>query len=129
MKPYVIAKIGSRQYKLLEGDVLEVEKQDLKPEVLFYFDGKKVEVGTPVLKNVSVKLTVQEEKKSKKVSVRRFKSKSRYQKNKGHRQGIIVVKVGKISAKAKTTVKNSAVKKPATKKAVVKAKKAPAKKK
>ena len=47
----------------------------------------------------------------KKVNVGRFKAKSRYQKSKGYRQPLSVVKVESISTKAETPVKHEKVEK------------------
>jgi len=66
-----------------------------------------VQIGQPEVEKAGVVLKVLEHGKDKKISVRRFKSKSRYRKNKGHRQGISIVEVVSIkagSAKGKTKV-------------------------
>ncbi len=98
MEKYAVIKLGTRQYVVHENDVFEVEKQDkpLKAEVLFYSDGSKSMVGEPVLKDVTVKMSVVEEKRGRKIIVGRFKAKSRYKKKRGHRQELTVIKVDKI---------------------------------
>lgn len=94
---YAVISLGGKQFKVSEGDTLKLERQDgVSNEVLYYSDGESVQVGTPKLANISVKLTKTEDKKDKKVRVARFKSKSRYKKTKGHRQPISVLKVEKI---------------------------------
>lgn len=65
-------------------------------EVLFMDDGKASQLGAPLLKGKSVEGKIVEEGRSKKVTVLRYKSKSRYRKEKGHRQPFVKVKIGKI---------------------------------
>ena len=99
MEKYAVIKLGSKQYLVHEGDEIELERQKspLKIDVLLYADESDVIIGDPYLSVVSVKTSVLEEKLGKKVRVARFKKKSRYDKVKGHRQPISVVKIDKIS--------------------------------
>lgn len=98
MDKYAVIKLASKQYLVHEGDVIELERQEkpLKIEVLFYSDGDKNNIGEPELKDVSVKAIVVEEKLGKKVRVARFKKKSRYERVRGHRQPISIIKIEKI---------------------------------
>jgi large subunit ribosomal protein L21 len=131
MEKYAVIKFASKQFLVQEGDVIELERQSLplKIEVLMFSDGKKRLIGEPELKEVSIKAVVLEEKLGKKIRVARFKKKSGYEKVKGHRQPISVVKIEKISvgeekpkkeskvevdgaAKEKKDTKKSATKKP-----------------
>ena len=99
MEKYAVIKLGSKQYLIHEGDVIELERQEkpLKIGVLMYSDGSKAIIGDPEVKEVLVKASVLEEKLGKKVRVARFKKKSRYEKVRGHRQPVSVIKVDKIS--------------------------------
>ena len=99
MEKYAVIKLGSKQYLVHEGDEIELERQKspLKIDVLLYADESDVLIGNPYLSVVSVKTSVLEEKLGKKVRVARFKKKSRYDKVKGHRQPVSVVKIDKIS--------------------------------
>ena len=99
MEKYAVIKLGSKQYLVHEGDEIELERQKspLKIDVLLYADESDVLIGNPYLSAVSVKTSVLEEKLGKKVRVARFKKKSRYDKVKGHRQPVSVVKIDKIS--------------------------------
>ncbi|MBW6441992.1 50S ribosomal protein L21 [Patescibacteria group bacterium] len=112
MEKYAVIKLASKQYLVREGDVIKVERQQkpLKIEVLFYSEGDTRIIGEPEVKDLSVKAIVLEEKLDKKVRVARFKSKSRYDKVRGHRQPISVIKIEKIS-KGKAD-KDEEVKKP-----------------
>jgi len=114
MEKYAVIKLGSKQYLVHEGDEIELERQKspLKIDVLLYADESDVLIGNPYLSVVSVKTSVLEEKLGKKVRVARFKKKSRYDKVKGHRQPVSVVKIDKISnSEEKEEDKEEAIKK------------------
>lgn len=102
---YAVIATGGKQYKVELGKTVEVEKLDAEGkeiifnQVLLLVDGNKVEVGTPSLKDVTVKGEVIElERKDDKIRVFKFKSKSRYRKLRGHRQTHTVVKVTAIGS-------------------------------
>ena len=120
MKKYAIIQFAGKQFKVCEGDVFELERQDSKLEhqVIFFSDGDKILVGTPELKDIVVTLIEIEQKRSRKIRVARFKSKSRYRRVNGHRQPLSVIKVEKIGIKVAT--KKKPVKKAVTKKAATK---------
>lgn len=81
-----------------EGQTFEVETQNsLNNEVLAYFDGKKLDLGLPIVKGVSVELEKIEDKKADKIKVVKFKAKSRYRRHIGHRQSVSVYKVKSIT--------------------------------
>ena len=103
MEKYIVIKLASKQYLVREGDVIELERQQkpIKSEVLFYFDGEKAIIGDPEVKGIDFEISVLEEKLGKKVRVARFKKKSRYDKVKGHRQPISILKVENIGGKPK----------------------------
>lgn len=101
MKKYAIIRLQGHQYKVSEGDEVLVDKISEKeePEVLFYSDGEKVKVGKPTLKDVSVKIKVLSEEKGDKVSVFKYKGKSRYRRKRGFRSQLTKVLIEKISSK------------------------------
>jgi large subunit ribosomal protein L21 len=61
-------------------------------EVLLVDDGSKVQLGTPTLK-ASVSAEVVEQGRAQKVTVIRYRAKSRYFKKNGHRQPFTKVKI------------------------------------
>jgi large subunit ribosomal protein L21 len=90
-----VIKTGGKQYKVKEGDKLNVEKLDEKEgkvikikDVLLLSDekGKEVKIGDPVVKGATVEAKVLEHGKGKKVRVVKYKPKVRYLKERGHRQ-------------------------------------------
>ncbi len=103
---FAIIETGGKQYKVEEGKTYSFESLDKKegsavrfPAVLLFMNGKTVEVGSPMLKNVTVSGKVVSQGKAKKVSVIKYKSKVRYRRNKGHRQHFSKVVIEKISTK------------------------------
>ena len=98
---YAVIKIKGRQYKVSEADTLvvsKVDKNDVKADVLLYVDGEVVKIGKPYLKTNKVGLkVVEEELKGEKISVLKYKAKSRYRKKIGFRPRLTKIVVGKIS--------------------------------
>ena len=98
---YAVIATGGKQYKVSEGDVIRVEKLGAEADSKFtfdqvlYVDGK---VGTPTVQGASVEATVVGDGKAKKVIVYKYKRKTGYHKNNGHRQQYTEVKIDKINA-------------------------------
>lgn len=92
---FAVVKINSKQY-LVEKDgrfTIDSVAKDTQIDVMMAGIGDELMVGEPVLGNFGVKIQVVSEGKGDKLVVRRYKSKSRYRKNKGHRQPISTLKV------------------------------------
>ncbi|KKS31490.1 50S ribosomal protein L21 [candidate division WWE3 bacterium RIFOXYC1_FULL_42_13] len=98
MDKYAIIKIGSAQYKVHEGETLIVDNQNGKvdSEVLLFSDGKTTILGDPIVKDAHVKLKISGALRGDKIVVGRFKSKSRYRKNRGYRDTLTELLVEKI---------------------------------
>ena len=100
---YAIIATGGKQYKVSEGDVISVEKLGLEEGTTITFDeilavsGDKLLVGDDV-KSASVKATVVENGRGKKIIVYKYKRKSGYHKKNGHRQAYTKVKIDAINA-------------------------------
>ena len=99
---YAIIVTGGKQYKVSEGDVIDVEKLNANDgdevtfdEVVAVSDGT-LKVADEV-KTCKVKGTVIGHGKGRKVTVYRYKPKSGYHKKNGHRQPYTRVKIGAIS--------------------------------
>ena len=103
---FAVIKTGGKQYKVKEGDQLEIEKLEIeagKPvefEAMLVSDdeGKDVKVGAPVVSGAKVTAKVLDSGLGKKVSVIKFKSKSRYRRNVGHRQPFTKIQIESIKA-------------------------------
>lgn len=101
MAKIAVIKTGGKQYKVSQDQVLKIEKIDakdgatLKFQTLMTADGEKLELGKPVLGDL-VEGKVIEQGRNDKVSVVKFKNKTRYKRNVGHRQPFTKVKIVKI---------------------------------
>jgi large subunit ribosomal protein L21 len=102
MATIAVIKTGGKQYLVKEGQVLTVEKitgakegDTVEFEVLLTDDGSTTEVGSPKLSG-KVSGTILAEGRGKKVTVVKYKAKSRYHKKRGHRQPFAKVKIGKV---------------------------------
>ncbi len=100
-----VIKTGGKQYVVTEGQTIRTEKVSAEAgkdimfkEVLLYADGRTVKVGMPDVSGAQVRGTVEEQGRSKKVTVVKYKSKTRYRRTKGHRQAYTKVSINKISA-------------------------------
>lgn len=89
---FAIIRIGSGQYQVKEGDLIDVSRIDgdegssIKiTDVLLLNDGKKTTVGKPRVEGASVKAIITKQYKGKKIEVRRFKSKVRERRHIGFR--------------------------------------------
>lgn len=100
---YAIIQTGGKQYRVQEGDVLEVEKLNAEPndivefnEVLAVSKDDNLEIGSPYVEGVKVQAKVLEHGKGKKIIVFKYKPKKNYRKKKGHRQLFTRIEIQKI---------------------------------
>mgnify|MGYP002621149857 FL=1 len=100
---YAIIKTGGKQYKVAEGDVLNVEKLDAEKgaevvfdEVLAIVNDGEVTVGKPFINGAKVTATVEDQGKADKILVFKYKAKANYRKRAGHRQPYTAVKISGI---------------------------------
>lgn len=113
---YAIVMSGNKQYRVSEGDIIEVERLDgvkaeahyAFPKVLLYVEDATRKVGQPALADVEVQATIVGEVKGIKVRVAKFKAKSRYRRVRGFRAKRTQLKIEKITAGAKSTAKVTA---------------------
>lgn len=91
---YAVIRISGKQYKVAEGDVIEVAKVDNTDcDVLLVVDGEDVKIGIPTVVGTKVKLEIVEQFKGKKLEIYKFKAKSRYRRHTGFRAQLTKVKV------------------------------------
>lgn len=105
MSKFAIIETGGKQYRVSDGDIITVEKLEgdfaigdkiVFENVLLTDDGSATNVGMPLIDGVSITGELVEQGLSKKVTVIRYKAKSRYFKKKGHRQPFMKVKITKL---------------------------------
>lgn len=91
MSKIAVVKTGGKQYKVKEGDVIKVEKLEAEPkskiklDTLLIADGNNIELGQPSL-GEKVEAEVINTAKGDKVTVVKYKNKTRYKRTVGHRQ-------------------------------------------
>lgn len=102
---FAVIKTGGKQYIVKEGQVLKIEKlKNAKMDgdvsfdhVLLVADGDNVKVGKPKINGANVSAKVKSEGRAKKITILRYKSKTRSRKKKGHRQPYTEVLIGSIN--------------------------------
>lgn len=95
-----VIKTGGKQYKVKEKQTLKIEKLDKKEGDKFKFEtlmvadsaGKEINLGKPSLGG-KVEGKIIEQGKAKKISVIKYKNKTRYKRNLGHRQPFTKVEI------------------------------------
>ncbi len=104
MTEFAVIETGGKQYQVKSGDVITIEKLDGFKEgdkvtfdkVLLVDDGSNTTIGTPYISGAKVFATYKETGRAPKVTVIKYKQKSRYMKKNGHRQPFSKVEIGKI---------------------------------
>ncbi len=100
-----VVKTGGKQYKISEGDVIQVEK--LKGDVgetinldkvLICGEGASVKVGAPYLEGCTVACEVTEQLRGKKIIVFKKHRRKNYRRKNGHRQSLTRLKITGITA-------------------------------
>ena len=100
---YAIVKTGGKQYKVAEGDVIEIEKLESDPgaavtlPAVLLVDGPSVTATLDALSKVTVSGEVVAHTKGPKIIIHKFKNKTGYHKRQGHRQPLTRVQVIKIA--------------------------------
>ncbi len=115
---FAVIRTGGKQYRVQEGDILEVEKLRKKEgqkvvfkEVLLVEDGDSVLLGMPLVDKAQVKAEVVENFKDEKIIIFKKKRRKQYRRTTGHRQELTRVKIEQIIAEAKAPVEKPKVKK------------------
>ena len=107
---YAIIKTGGRQFRVAEGDTIDVDLLDVDSgktatfgEVLMFADGKDVTYGSPLISGAKVTAEVLEQRKDKKVIAFKYRRRKGYHRTVGHRRKLTRVKIKSISVGAKKT--------------------------
>lgn len=116
---FAVIKTGGKQYRVQQGDVLEIEKLDIEAgkkvifdEVLLVENNGETLIGTPYVDRVQVKAVVLESFKDQKVIVFKKKRRKQYKRKTGHRQQLTRVKIEEILAGGKALSKEKPAEKP-----------------
>jgi large subunit ribosomal protein L21 len=100
---FAIIKTGGKQYRVQEGDFLEVEKLPAEPGKKFHFSqvlligfDQETMIGTPLVEKALVRAEVIDNLKDDKVVVFKKKRRKQFRRTRGHRQELTRVKIEKI---------------------------------
>jgi large subunit ribosomal protein L21 len=99
---YAIIKTGGRQYRVAEGDTVDVDLLDVEPgktatfEVLMHIDGGTISDGGKVTAEVV------EQRKDKKVIAFKYKRRKGYHRTVGHRRKLTRLKIKSITGGSKS---------------------------
>ena len=101
---YAIVKTGGKQYKVAEGDVIEIEKligapgDEISLTAVLLVDGDNLVSDAAALAKVAVTGELVAHTKGPKIRIHKFKNKTGYHKRQGHRQPLTRVKVTGITS-------------------------------
>ena len=105
---YAIIRTGGRQFRVAEGDTLDVDLLDVEPgktatfdDVLLFADGKDLTHGNPLVSGAKVTAEVLEQRKDKKVVAFKYKRRKGYHRTVGHRRKLTRVKIKTIDVGSK----------------------------
>ena len=104
-KIYAIVETGGKQYRVTQGQVLDVDRLEVDEgamveldRVLVVGEGDKVAVGTPTVEGAKVVATSQGDGRARKIIVFKYKPKVRYRRKTGHRQAYTRLAIDEIVA-------------------------------
>lgn len=102
---YAVIRTGGKQYRVAEGDTVQVEKIEAETgatvefdQVLLVADGENVTVGAPLVEGGRVSAEVVSQARGRKIEVIKFKRRKDYQRKLGHRQHYTEVRITGIQA-------------------------------
>ena len=103
---FAIIETGGKQYKVTEGDIINVELLTVEPDseieidkVHAIYNGEKLSTGDPLVKGAKVTCKVLEHGKGKKIVVFHYKAKKNIRKKQGHRQPFTKLQIQEILTK------------------------------
>ena len=101
---YAVIKTGGKQYRVMQGETLRVEKLEADvgaavtfDQVLLLGEGEGITVGTPLVTGASVAATVKAQGRGDKVRIIKFRRRKHHMKQQGHRQYYTEVEITSIS--------------------------------
>ena len=102
---YAVIQTGGKQYRVAEGDVIEVEKLEVEAgaeakfeQVLLVSNGESLSIGVPLVAGAAVIAEVVEQTKAPKVVAFKYKRRKGYHRTVGHRRQLTRLKIKTVSA-------------------------------
>ncbi|ETJ99239.1 ribosomal protein L21 [Eubacterium nodatum ATCC 33099] len=115
---YAVIETGGKQYRVQEGDILNIEKLGIEEgesvefeKVLVLNNDSETKFGTPYVKGAKVVAEVKKNGKGPKIIIFKYKNKKDYRKKQGHRQPFTTVEITSLTGEVKkvaTPVKEEA---------------------
>ncbi len=102
---YAVIATGGKQYRVAQGDVIQIEKLDAEEgssidfeNVLMVGEGESVKIGAPYLEGSKVTATVRSQMRGEKLEIMKFRRRKHHQKRTGHRQYLTLIEINTITA-------------------------------
>ena len=99
---FAVIETGGKQYKVVEGDLIQVEKlpvddggKVLFDKVLLVSREGDIKVGAPFVESAKIVATKVKDVKARKITVFKYKRRKNYKRKTGHRQQLSLVKIEK----------------------------------
>lgn len=109
---YAVIKTGGKQYKVVAGEKLKVEKivgdvgaTVVIDKVLMISDDANTTIGAPLIAGATVSATVLSHGRADKVMIFKFRRRKHYRKTQGHRQSFTEIQIGEILAAGASAAK------------------------
>ena len=97
---YAVIVTGGKQYRVMSGETLRVEKLDVDAgssieinNVLMIGDGDNITIGAPGIAGALVKATVKSHGRLDKIRIVKFRRRKHHRKQMGHRQHYSEIKI------------------------------------
>ena len=102
---YAVIRTGGKQYRVMENDILNVERLAgeegsslIFDEVLAVGEGENLNVGEPLVEGAKVEAEILAQDRAKKIIVFKFKRRQGYKRTRGHRQYFTRLRIKSITA-------------------------------
>ncbi|WP_020395418.1 50S ribosomal protein L21 [Thiolinea disciformis] len=101
---YAVIETGGKQYRVAQGDIIQVEKLDAEEgsnvdfaNVLMVGEGESVRIGAPFVEGCKVTATVKSQMRGEKIEIIKFRRRKHHQKRTGHRQYLTQIEINTIT--------------------------------
>ena len=102
---YAVIETGGKQHRVIEGELIRVEKIEAKTgstidfdRVLMVGEGETIKLGAPVVDGAKVSAEVVQHGRGDKVTILKFKRRKHHMKRQGHRQWFTEIKITAINS-------------------------------
>lgn len=102
---YAVIVTGGKQYRVIEGQTIKLEKLPVEvgstvdfDQILMIGNGEDVKIGAPYVKGSKVTASVVKQGRHDKIHIIKFRRRKHHQKQMGHRQYFTEVKIDSINA-------------------------------